>query len=120
VMSTTTGSGGPVAMGAEAPRHVGTMLELADGTWTEVGAIAHLERQVRGRTAQPEAPDDPSAPATVEETVVFLRLTRPSTIAEGQTETVTVVSPYPVEVLVQTVDHLKRLRDAQEREALEG
>jgi hypothetical protein len=117
MMSTTTGSGGPVAMGAEEPRHVGTMLELADGKWTDVGAIAHLERQVRGRTAQAEAPDDPAAPATVEETVVFLRLTRPSTVAEGQTETVTVVSPYPVEVLVQAVERLKRLRETPARAA---
>lgn len=116
-MSTTTGSGGPVAMGAEEPRCVGTMLELADGKWTEAGAIAHLERRVRGRRANAEAPDDSAAPATVEETVVFLRLTRPSTVAEGKTETVTVVSPYPVEVLVQTVERLKRLREARAPEA---
>ena len=60
------------------------------------------------------------AEATVEETVVSLHLTRPSTVAEGQTETVTIVSPYPVEVLVQTVARLRRLREVQEREALEG
>jgi hypothetical protein len=53
VLSTTTGAGGPVALGAEEPRHVGTVLELADGTWTEVGAIAHLERLERQERAQP-------------------------------------------------------------------
>jgi hypothetical protein len=96
------------------------MLELVDGKWADAGAVAAVERRVRGRAADPEARDDPSAPATVEETVVYLHLTRPSTVAEGQTETVTVVSPYPVEVLVETIARLKRLREAHEREAREG
>jgi hypothetical protein len=120
MMSTPAGPGGRAERGAEEPRSVGTMLELADGKWADAGAVAAVERQVRGRTADPEAPDDPSAPATVEETVVSLHLTRPSTVAEGQTETVTIVSPYPVEVLVQTIARLKRLRAAHEREAPEG
>jgi hypothetical protein len=119
-MSTPAGPGGRAERGAEEPRCVGTMLELADGKWVDAGAVAAMERQVRGRTANPEEPDDPSAPAMVEETVVSLHLTRPSTVAEGQTETVTVVSPYPVEVLVQTIARLTRLREAQEREAQEG
>jgi hypothetical protein len=120
VMSTPAGPGGQTQPGSEEPRCVGTMVELADGKWVDVGAVAALEQQVRGRTANPEEPDDPAAPATVEETVVSLHLTRPSTVAEGQTETVTIVSPYPVEVLVQTIARLKRLRAAQEREAREG
>jgi hypothetical protein len=120
VMSTPAGPGGQTQPGSEEPRCVGTMVELANGKWVDVGAVAALERQVRGRTANPEAPDDPSAPATAEETVVSLRLTRPSTVAEGQTEAVTIVSPYPVEVLVQTIARLKRLRAAHEREAQEG
>jgi hypothetical protein len=119
-MSTTEGASGRADRGSEEPRSVGTMVELADGKWADVGAVAAVERRVRGRTANPEEPDDPAAPATVEETVVSLRLTRPSTVAEGQTETVTIVSPYPVEVLVQTIARLRRRRGAQAREGREG
>ena len=115
---------GPVDQVSEVPRHVGDMLELAPGRWAVASAIVAVERQTRAALHGVPLLAGERGPATTEWTVVSLILTKPSSSSppgteEGRLETVTWESPYPVEVLVETIAQLKQLRLTQLRETRE-
>jgi hypothetical protein len=115
---------GPVDQASDAPRHVGDMVELAPGRWAVASAIVAMERLIRPALHEVPPPAGEREPASTEWTVVSLILTKPSGAStpdaeEGRRETVTWESPYPVEVLVETVAQLKQSRLAQLHEARE-
>jgi hypothetical protein len=112
---------GPVDQASDAPRHVGDMLELAPGRWAVASAIVAMERLLRPALHDVTPAAGEREPATTEWTVVSLILTKPADSGtpdadEGRLETVTWESPYPVEVLVETIAQLKQLRLTQLRE----
>jgi hypothetical protein len=116
VMGTTTGQRELVEPDPEAPRHVGDMLEVAPDKWVAAGAVAAVERRGRPRSDHPSTREAASDSATTVQTIVYLTVTTPPSTASGPggTHTMAWESPYPVEILVQTIAQLKRRREVRE------
>jgi hypothetical protein len=118
VTGATTGQRERLAGDSEGPRRVGDMLEVAPDTWVAAGAIAAVERRRPGPAAS-VARAGAGGPDAAGQAMVYLTITNPLSTAGGPegTHTVAWESPYPVEVLVQPIVQLKRLREVRVREA---
>jgi hypothetical protein len=94
---------------------------VAPDKWVAAGAVAAIERRRPGSEASAARAGDAGSGAAGQ-TIVYLTITNPPNPAGGPegTHTVAWESPYPVEVLVQTIAQLKRLREAQARAAHES
>ena len=121
MMGTTTGQRELLESHQDGPRRVGDMLEVAPDKWVAAGAVAAVERRrpepapsaARGSGASP------GAGGASGQTIVYLTITNPRSLVGGPegAHTVAWESPYPVEVLVQTIAQLKGLHEVQAREA---
>jgi len=120
-MGTTTGQRELLAGDPEGPRRVGDMLEVAPDKWVAAGAVAAVERRRSGPPPGAAQAGD-AGPDAAGQTIVYLTITNPRSSAGGPegAHTVAWESPYAVEVLVQAIAQLKRLREVQEREAHEA
>ena len=118
MMGPTTGQRELLEGDPEGPRRVGDMLEVAPDKWVAAGAVAAVERRRPGSEAS-VARAGAGGPDAAGQTIVYLTITNPRSTAGGPegTHTVAWESPYSVEVLVQTIAQLKRLREVHAREA---
>ena len=118
MMGTTTGQRELLESHQDGPRRVGDMLEVAPDKWVAVGAVAAVEPQRPGPAASAARAGE-AGPGAAGPTIVYLTITNPRSAVGGPegTHTVAWESPYPVEVLVQTIAQLKGLHEVQAREA---